>query len=538
MISRREIPTETRAQQNIFVSMTDLTVSILLVVVILMAFMATQMRDTRLLGDLEALRGLLGAAEAQLAQRERESASQAGALAQIEGELALSEATRRDLAGELATLRQDLREKTAETERLEGALLTAIKDGEAFEATLRGKLAASRAAQGEARADLERAERRALSLAGKLDALAREYEARGAELEGLANLNAELRAELDRRAAEGLELADLRARDFERLTAQLGALRDGLDESARQLREARDELRAEAEASKSLGLALAEREGELDASRRDLRARDAELAALTKAAAAAQATQSEERERLLGEAARLTRELGAEAARRRAAQAQAETLAGIVGELRKSLAAERKKNQGAASAADFAELEAALAGAQAALGEQKAKLERKAGEVARLGARLEAVTAEGTRGREQLRGELARLGRDLDGERLRRELAQGQLATLGSIVVELRGSLAAERRTSATLRNAAAEFDRRLAAALALKNPDRGLMLTRAAELSAEADEVQAAEVTPQRLDAALLEVNMLTEQNANLKATIQTLLANNATIIQRLRGE
>jgi hypothetical protein len=538
VISRREIPTETRAQQNIFVSMTDLTVSILLVVVILMAFMATQMRDTRLLGDLEALRGLLGAAEAQLAQRELERESQADALARIGGELALSEATRAELAGELASLRRDLRDKTAEAERLEGALLTAIKDGEALEATLRGELAASRAAQGEARADLERAERRALSLAGKLDALAREYEARGAELEGLATLNANLEAELDRRSAEGLELADLRARDVERLTAQLGALRDDLDKSARQLTETRDELRAEAAASKSLGLALAEREGELDASRRDLRARDAELAALTKAAAAAQAAHSEERETLLGEAARLTRELGAEAARRRAAQAQAETFTGIVGELRKSLAAERKKNQGAASTEDLAELERSLAGAQSALDAQKLKLESQAGELARLGARVEALTAEGAREREQLRGELARLGRDLDGEKLRRELAQGQLATLGGIVVELRGSLAAERRTSATLRNAAAEFDRRLAAALALKNPDRGLMLARAAELGAEADEVRAAEATPQRLDAALLEVDMLTEQNANLKATIQTLLANNAKIIQRLRGE
>jgi len=186
----------------------------------------------------------------------------------------------------------------------------------------------------------------------------------------------------------------------------------------------------------------------------------------------------------------------------------------------------------------LAKLERSLAGAQSALDAQKLKLESQAGEVVRLGARVEALTAEGARGREQLRGELARLGRDLDGERLRRELAQGQLATLGGIVVELRGSLAAERRTSATLRNAAAEFDRRLAAALALKNPDRGLMLARAAELSAEADEVRAAAVTPQRLDAALLEVDMLTEQNANLKATIQTLLANNAKIIQRLRDK
>ena len=49
---------------------------------------------------------------------------------------------------------------------------------------------------------------------------------------------------------------------------------------------------------------------------------------------------------------------------------------------------------------------------------------------------------------------------------------------------------------------------------------------------------MKSTEGTPQRLDAALLEVDMLTEQNANLKATIQTLLANNAKIIQRLRGE
>jgi chromosome segregation ATPase len=206
--------------------------------------------------------------------------------------------------------------------------------------------------------------------------------------------------------------------------------------------------------------------------------------------------------------------------------------------LRKSLAAARNKSQGAASAADLAKLEKSLAAAQAALDAQKSKLEGQAGEIARLGAELEAVTAEDARERQEMEAELARLGRDIAGESKRRELAQGQLATLGAIVVELRETLAAERRTSATLRNAAAEFDRKLAAALDLKSPDRGRMLARAAELNAEATDVKSTEGTPQRLDAALLEVDMLTEQNANLKATIQTLLANNAKIIQRLRGE
>jgi chromosome segregation ATPase len=312
VIARREIPSETRAQQNIFVSMTDLTVSILLVVVILMAFMATQMRDTRLLGDLEALRGLLGDAEAQLAERERERESQAGALAQIGSELALSEATRRGLAGELASLRQDLHDKNAEAERLEGALLAATRDGETLRATLWGELEASRAAESDARSELERAERRAQALAGELDALAREYEARGAEIEGLANLNADLEAELDRRAAEGLEMADLRAHEFERLTAQLGALRADLGESARELKEARDKLNAEAVASKALRLELAGREEALDDAARRLQLSEDELKMRVAEARAAQSAHSEEREKLLGEAARLERELGAE----------------------------------------------------------------------------------------------------------------------------------------------------------------------------------------------------------------------------------
>ena len=64
MIARREIPAETRAQQNIFISMTDLTVSALLVIVILMAFMATQMRDTRSLDELTAIRSQLDKTEA------------------------------------------------------------------------------------------------------------------------------------------------------------------------------------------------------------------------------------------------------------------------------------------------------------------------------------------------------------------------------------------------------------------------------------------------------------------------------------------
>ncbi|MDA9823995.1 hypothetical protein N9C56_16180, partial [Paracoccaceae bacterium] len=56
MAFRRALPEENRPSENIFISITDLTISILLVVMILLAFVGSNLRDTRALskiGDLE-----------------------------------------------------------------------------------------------------------------------------------------------------------------------------------------------------------------------------------------------------------------------------------------------------------------------------------------------------------------------------------------------------------------------------------------------------------------------------------------------------
>lgn len=105
---RRVRPQEEEEGESVFVSMTDLTVSMLMLVIILLGFFASQMRDVRAMRELEETKVALGERDAQLADTETR-------IGILTSELSEETATRQ-------RLEQDLEERDAQLAEASGAL--------------------------------------------------------------------------------------------------------------------------------------------------------------------------------------------------------------------------------------------------------------------------------------------------------------------------------------------------------------------------------------------------------------------------------
>ena len=127
MIARREIPAEMRAQQNIFISMTDLTVSALLVIVILMAFMATQMRDTRSLKELTDLRSQLNETQSAFLELQAEKVEQGQLINQLSQDLSTGADIRTEMVETIKKLEQSVVQRSVEISRLDLELRAALQ---------------------------------------------------------------------------------------------------------------------------------------------------------------------------------------------------------------------------------------------------------------------------------------------------------------------------------------------------------------------------------------------------------------------------
>jgi len=184
-------------------------------------------------------------------------------------------------------------------------------------------------------------------------------------------------------------------------------------------------------------------------------------------------------------------------------------------------------------------LEQLLGDAQADLDAKKLGFAQRDGEISQLRAELINEQSNYSEKLEDLGNQIARLELDIAAAEQKSKISNNQATALVGITNELRAALKAAQGTANTLRDNAAQFDRQLASALSIDTPDRQIIMERISVLAQ--DEPSTApnpESLRTELAGAMLEVEMLSKQNANLKATIQTLLANSSKIIERLRNK
>ena len=550
MIARREIPAETRAQQNIFISMTDLTVSALLVIVILMAFMATQMRDTRSLKKLTDLRSQLNATQSAFSELQAENVEQGQLINQLSQDLSAEADIRTELDETIKKLEQSVVQRSVEISRLDLELRAALQTAGLAQSRLLASQAARAADQEKAETELEFARQRGEALTKRIEEYEKNNKNLGATLAKVNTKYQDLQNEFDRQIAAAertklelevkiedlqartLELTDNLEKSAERLAAgerTLAAEKLRLDNSRAELAAVRNSLSIELKTSRELNKDHAQTKILLNSSQSEielLNKKILELAELLDAEKASKIYAAD----LSSEIEGLNKKLSDERLKLQVSEGQSKTLNGIVDELRGALVKEQKKVAG---------LEQLLGDAQADLDAKKLGFAQRDGEISQLRAELINEQSNYSEKLEDLGNQIARLELDIAAAEQKSKISNNQATALVGITNELRAALKAAQGTANTLRDNAAQFDRQLASALSIDTPDRQIIMERISVLAQ--DEPSTApnpESLRTELAGAMLEVEMLSKQNANLKATIQTLLANSSKIIERLRNK
>ena len=550
MIARREIPAETRAQQNIFISMTDLTVSALLVIVILMAFMATQMRDTRSLKKLTDLRSQLNATQSAFSELQAENVEQGQLINQLSQDLSAQADIRTELDETIKKLEQSVVQRSVEISRLDLELRAALQTVGLAQSRLLASQAARAADQEKAETELEFARQRGEALTKRIEEYEKNNKNLGATLAKVNTKYQDLQNEFDRQIAAAertklelevkiedlqartLELTDNLEKSAERLAAgerTLAAEKLRLDNSRAELAAVRNSLSIELKTSRELNKDHAQTKILLNSSQSEieiLNKKILELAGLLDAEKASKIYAADLRSEIEG----LNKKLSDERLKLQVSEGQSKTLNGIVDELRGALVKEQKKVAG---------LEQLLGDAQADLDAKKLGFAQRDGEISQLRAELINEQSNYSEKLEDLGNQIARLELDIAAAEQKSKISNNQATALVGITNELRAALKAAQGTANTLRDNAAQFDRQLASALSIDTPDRQIIMERISVLAQ--DEPSTApnpESLRTELAGAMLEVEMLSKQNANLKATIQTLLANSSKIIERLRNK
>ena len=550
MIARREIPAETRAQQNIFISMTDLTVSALLVIVILMAFMATQMRDTRSLKKLTDLRSQLNATQSAFSELQAENVEQGQLINQLSQDLSAEVDIRTELDETIKKLEQSVVQRSVEISRLDLELRAALQTVGLAQSRLLASQAARAADQEKAETELEFARQRGEALTKRIEEYEKNNKNLGATLAKVNTKYQDLQNEFDRQIAAAertklelevkiedlqartLELTDNLEKSAERLAAgerTLAAEKLRLDNSRAELAAVRNSLSIELKTSRELNKDHAQTKILLNSSQSEielLNKKILELAELLDAEKASKIYAAD----LSSEIEGLNKKLSGERLKLQVSEGQSKTLNGIVDELRGALVKEQEKVAG---------LEQLLGDAQADLDAKKLGFAQRDGEISQLRAELINEQSNYSEKLEDLGNQIARLELDIAAAEQKSKISNNQATALVGITNELRAALKAAQGTANTLRDNAAQFDRQLASALSIDTPDRQIIMER---ISVLAQDEPSTSPNPENLRTelagAMLEVEMLSKQNANLKATIQTLLANSSKIIERLRNK
>jgi chromosome segregation ATPase len=550
MIARREIPAETRAQQNIFISMTDLTVSALLVIVILMAFMATQMRDTRSLKKLTDLRSQLNATQSAFSELQAENVEQGQLINQLSQDLSAEVDIRTELDETIKKLEQSVVQRSVEISRLDLELRAALQTVGLAQSRLLASQAARAADQEKAETELEFARQRGEALTKRIEEYEKNNKNLGATLAKVNTKYQDLQNEFDRQIAAAertklelevkiedlqartLELTDNLEKSAERLAAgerTLAAEKLRLDNSRAELAAVRNSLSIELKTSRELNKDHAQTKILLNSSQSEielLNKKILELAELLDAEKASKIYVAD----LSSEIEGLNKKLSGERLKLQVSEGQSKTLNGIVDELRGALVKEQKKVAG---------LEQLLGDAQADLDAKKLGFAQRDREISQLRAELINEQSNYSEKLEDLGNQIARLELDIAAAEQKSKISNNQATALVGITNELRAALKAAQGTANTLRDNAAQFDRQLASALSIDTPDRQIIMER---ISVLAQDEPSTSPNPENLRTelagAMLEVEMLSKQNANLKATIQTLLANSSKIIERLRNK
>jgi len=550
MIARREIPAETRAQQNIFISMTDLTVSALLVIVILMAFMATQMRDTRSLKKLTDLRSQFNATQSAFLELQAENIEQGQLINQLSQDLSAEADIRTELDETIKKLEQSVVQWSVEISRLDLELRAALQTAGLSQSRLLASQAARAADQEQAETELEFARQRGEALTKRIEEYEKNNKNLGATLAKVNTKYQDLQNEFDRQIAAAertklelevkiedlqartLELTDNLEKSAERLAAgerTLAAEKLRLDNSRAELAAVRNSLSIELKTSRELNKDHAQTKILLNSSQSEielLNKKILELAELLDAEKASKIYVAD----LSSEIEGLNKKLSGERLKLQVSEGQSKTLNGIVDELRGALVKEQEKVAG---------LEQLLGDAQADLDAKKLGFAQRDGEISQLRAELINEQSNYSEKLEDLGNQIARLELDIAAAEQKSKISNNQATALVGITNELRAALKAAQGTANTLRDNAAQFDRQLASALSIDTPDRQIIMERISVLAQ--DEPSTApnpESLRTELAGAMLEVEMLSKHNANLKATIQTLLANSSKIIERLRNK
>ena len=551
MIARREIPAETRAQQNIFISMTDLTVSALLVIVILMAFMATQMRDTRSLDELTAIRNQLDKTEAAFLEMQAENIEWAQLINQLREALSKNATASNEMDKTIKQLEQDLAQRAVEIGQLDLERRAATQAAELAQSRLLSSQAESRLNAEKISAELVLARRKGEDLATLIEGSENNNEILNAELVKVNSEYQKLQKDFDRQSTTAAQVAlqlqlqvdDLQvqnlklAKDLETSGARLAssnrtlaAERLRLANAHTELSEVRGSLSSELQISQELNKTLNQTKIGLDTAKTRIEMQNKKILELTNLIDTEKSSLLLVSTNLNSKLAELNGELSGERLKLQVSEGRSKTLTGIVGELRDTLVAEQKKAAGMVQLLDDA---------RARLDITNVELARRGEEISQLQAELKAEQSEYSEALASLSDQIAQLQRDLKAVELKRKIPQNQAAVLVGITNELRAALSAAQDTANTLRDNAAQFDRKLASALSIDTPDRQIILKRISLLSQDRPDTAP---DPERLRAELagtvLEVEMLSKQNANLKATIQTLLANSSKIIERLRSK
>ena len=366
MIARREIPAETRAQQNIFISMTDLTVSALLVIVILMAFMATQMRDTRSLKKLADLRSQLNATQSAFSELQAENVEQGQLINQLSQDLSAQADIRTELDETIKKLEQSVVQRSVEISRLDLELRAALQTAGLAQSRLLASQAARAADQEKAETELEFARQRGEALTKRIEEYEKNNKNLGATLAKVNTKYQDLQNEFDRQIAAAertklelevkiedlqartLELTDNLEKSAERLAAgerTLAAEKLRLDNSRAELAAVRNSLSIELKTSRELNKDHAQTKILLNSSQSEieiLNKKILELAGLLDAEKASKIYAADLRSEIEG----LNKKLSDERLKLQVSEGQSKTLNGIVDELRGALVKEQEKVAG------------------------------------------------------------------------------------------------------------------------------------------------------------------------------------------------
>ena len=550
MIARREIPAEIRAQQNIFISMTDLTVSALLVIVILMAFMATQMRDTRSLEELTDLRSQLNKTRSAFSELQAEKVDKSRLINQLSQDLSAGANLRTEIEETIKKLEQSVAQRAAEISRLDLELRVALQTAGLAQSRFLASQAARAADQEKADTELEFARQQGEALTKRIE----EYEKNNKNLDAaLVKVNAqyqELQKEFDRQSAtaeratlelkvkiedlqaQTLKLTDNQEKSDGRLTSSertLAAERLRLANLRAELAGVRNSLSTELKTSQEMNKNLGQTKILLNSSWSEIELLNKKILKLTELLDTEKASKIYTAD-LSSRIESLNKKLSGERLKLQVSEGKSKTLAGIAGELREALVAEQKK---------VARLVQLLDDAQANLVAKKLGLAQRGGEISQLRAALKTERSDYTEGLASLGNQIARLELDIAATEQKSKISKNQAAALVGITNDLRTALRAAQDTANTLRNNAAQFDRQLASALSIDTPDRQIILERISALSQDKyNTAPEPESLGAELTDALREVEILSQHNANLKATIQILLANSSKIIEQLRNK